>query len=257
MNEATSNFIFGVVGDNLKFLELSFGIEEEKVKLEGIGVYRLHETRNWFVFNQSSLVGYGDRQTLNIGLGVRYINDEDTLILGANAFHDYEFRSDHRRVGVGAEVLTSLFQLRANYYKALTGDIEYGGEQEAALDGHDIKLTYELPYFYSSNLFVSDEKWYDGAGYKESSTTWGAAAEIAPNLIVTLAGEKDSAGTSDMSASISYQIRFGEKPSSRVKRDGVFKFELGSVRHMLYQPVQRENRIMKKSAKIGVTVSGY
>ena len=41
------------------------------------------------------------------------------------------------------------------------------------------------------------------------------------------------------------------------KSDREFTFKLKSVMSELYKPVQRENRIMKKSIKLGVTVSGY
>jgi hypothetical protein len=40
-------------------------------------------------------------------------------------------------------------------------------------------------------------------------------------------------------------------------QDGVWSTKLKPIREKLYQPVQRENRIMKKAIKMGVTVSGY
>ena len=57
---------------------------------------------------------------------------------------------------------------------------------------------------------------------------------------------------------LNYSIPLGAKRSttnSKTDRDFTFKFK--SVRSELYKPVQRENRIMKKSIKLGVTVSGY
>jgi hypothetical protein len=257
MNEAANNFTYGLLGERLKYLELSLGVDEGKPLIEGMAVYGLYEKKNWFVFNQTSLVEYDSRETLNFGLGVRHINDDDTVIVGANVFHDYEFGTEHRRVGVGAEVLTSIVQLRANYYKAVTGEISNGGDQEVALDGHDIKFSYELPFFYSSNVFLSEAQWYDDTGYRTSSTKFGASAELAPNFLLEVSGERDDANEADIIASVSYHLNFGEKRPNRTPRDGVFRFKLDPVRHMLYQPVQRENRIMKKIAKIGVTVSGY
>ena len=59
-----------------------------KTKTEAVGVYRLHENDNTFIFNQTSLVNYNDRRTINLGLGAREINDDETAIYGGNIFYD-------------------------------------------------------------------------------------------------------------------------------------------------------------------------
>jgi len=66
---------------------------DAKTKTEAMTVYRLHEDKNMFLFNQASIVGFDGRTTLNLGLGVRHINDAETVIMGANAFYDYELDS--------------------------------------------------------------------------------------------------------------------------------------------------------------------
>ena len=48
---------------------------------------------------------------------------------------------------------------------------------------------------------------------------------------------------------LTYSMPIGENEASELVTN--------TVRHMLYKPVQRENRIKKKSIKLGVTVSGY
>jgi hypothetical protein len=40
-------------------------------------------------------------------------------------------------------------------------------------------------------------------------------------------------------------------------QDGDWSTKFEPIREKLYRPVQRENRIMKKAIKLGVTVSGY
>jgi hypothetical protein len=40
-------------------------------------------------------------------------------------------------------------------------------------------------------------------------------------------------------------------------QNGDFTSKLKNIRKALYKPVERENRIMKKSIKLGVTASGY
>ncbi len=252
-NSQIHAFSDSLLGEHLKYLSLSIGQDEGEMYLDGMAVYGLQETQNWFVFNQASMVNYDSRTTFNIGLGARHINDGDTVILGVNAFYDLELDSNHRRASIGGEVLTSLFQLRANYYKGLTGERIYEGANEEAMDGQDIKLTYELPYFYGSDIYFLSSQWYDGADYRTSSDEFGVSAEIRPNLTLRLAQNKVQGQAADVSASISYSYTFGQKPDVRSPRDGVMRFALEPIRNVLYKPVQRENRIKKSTT---ATASG-
>ena len=59
---------------------------DAKTKTEAMTVYRLHEDKNMFVFNQASIVGFDGRTTLNLGLGVRHINDAETVIWAQTHF---------------------------------------------------------------------------------------------------------------------------------------------------------------------------
>ena len=57
-NSQLSAFSSSLLGENLKYLSLSLGQDEGKLQLEGMSVYGLQETKNWFVFNQTSIVNY-------------------------------------------------------------------------------------------------------------------------------------------------------------------------------------------------------
>jgi hypothetical protein len=257
LNEGAVNFLQTGPTSPWKHLSFSLAIDGGKPNVDFMGVYGIHEEKNYFLFNQTSIVQYDDRTTLNFGLGLRHINDQETVIIGGNIFHDHEFDSGHNRLGVGLEALTSVAQFRANYYKALTDQISFDGGQEEALDGYDAKFTYELPFFYSSNVFAKYTKWTDGAGYTTSSGEIGLGAEIAPNLTVNLAGSSSDDAPDNFSARVTYAIALGGTSSVPAIRDGHARTTLQPIRYMLYQPVQRENRIMKKTTRLGVTASGY
>ena len=246
-----------LLNNRLKYLSLSVGRDRDELFLEGMSVYGLYENQNWFLFNQTSLINYDGRNTLNFGLGARHINDPETIIVGANAFYDFEFGSEHRRTGVGAELLTSLLQMRANYYISATGERLVDGVYEEALSGNDLRLTYELPFFYQSDFYLLTSNWYDGRGYSTFSREYGLTAEIAPSLMLELASTSDRGRADRLSGSLTYRFTLGSEPDRRVPRDGVFRFALEPVREMLYEPVQRENRIMKKTIALGVTASGF
>jgi hypothetical protein len=250
---------------NFTHLELSLGTDSfgldagsSKVSAEIMSVYRLYEDETTFLFNQSSLNTFNNRTTVNTGLGARYITSDEKMIFGANAFYDYEIEAKHKRTGVGVEFITSMFEVRANRYNAVSGNITYKGINESALDGRDFKLTANLPYFYSSNVYFTDSQWKDGAGYVTNTEEFGLKAELLPNAYFTIASQQQDSGKREQVASFSYSIPLGKAAVEKKKmQDGSWSAKLKPIREKLYKPVQRENRIMKKAIKIGVTVSGY
>ena len=239
-------------------LDLSLGWDNDKPTLSIMSVYGLNETKNWFIFNQSSLVNYNDGNTINLGFGARHINDKETLILGVNAFYDYEFDSGHRRSSLGIEALTSLVELRANSYSAQSGTITYNGINETALGGYDYNLKAQLPYSYSSNIYIKRTKWLDNIDYSSSIKEWGIEVEPVSNVKITLGSQQQNMADSKFVGTITYSMPFGQADTSaKQKHSGNWSTSLESVRDKLYKPVQRENRIAKKAIKLGLTVSGY
>ena len=241
---------------NLNIGSDSLGLRNGSSTLtELMAVYRLYETQNSFFFNQTSLSNFDGRNTVNIGVGARYIFNADAAILGANTFFDYELDSAHQRLGLGAELITSILEVRANSYDVQSGTINYNGVDETALDGYDVKVTGKIPY---ADIYFEKSYWTDNSGYKTNNEEFGISADIIKNLTLTVAQQKKESNESVGVISLNYSIPLGAKASivdSKVDRD--FTFKLKSVRSELYKPVQRENRIMKKSIKLGVTVSGY
>lgn len=228
-----------------------------KNKVELTSVYRLHEDDNKFIFNQASLVDFNDRKTLNLGLGIRHINDDETIIYGANIFYDYERDSKHKRSGIGAEYITSIGEIHVNKYKAISGTLAYKGINEAALDGHDIRLSYNLPVLYSSSLFYNEGSWKDGKSYKTDTKEWGVKGELLPNLHLSVSSQKKDNTNKTTVSALSYAIPFGKNASQKIMQNGEFTSKLKNIRSALYKPVKRENRIMKKSISLGVVASGY
>ena len=242
---------------NWMYLDLNIGREDDKTVGEVMSVFRLKETPNWGIFNQTSIVNHGGRSTANIGFGARHINDADTVIIGFNAFLDRELAVENSRAGVGTEFLTSIAQFRANYYESLSGSVLYKGVTETALDGYDYKLSYELPFFYDSDIYFKGSHWEDGAGFNTDSDEFGLTAEILPNMSLRVASQKTDAKASDTIGSISFSIPLGgTAKKSRKKRSFALQTKLQPIRSELFKPVQRENRIKKKSVGV-VTVSGF
>ena len=81
------------------------------------------------------------------------------------------------------------------------------GINETALDGYDVKLTANLPYFYSSDVYFTRTEWNDGGGYTSRTDEFGLNAEIMPNLTVNVARQNQKGRTGETVASVSYSLK--------------------------------------------------
>jgi hypothetical protein len=247
---------------------MGLGVNKSDTKTEAMTVYRLKETGNWFLFNQTSAVSFNNRTTINTGFGARNINDSKTIVTGYNLFYDYELDAKHDRVGAGFELLSSIFELRANAYQAMSKALTYNGNTETALDGYDVKLTANLPYFYSSNLYGKLSNSKDDSTYEIKYYEAGLNAEILPNLTLSVAAQhKENSANTEAIASLNYSIPLGvANKVGKVMQDGDWSTKFEPIKEKLHRPVERENRIMKKitsvvtssgSSTIKITSSGY
>ena len=55
-------------------------------------------------FMQSSIGNANSRTVINLGLGRRYLSDDETVLTGFNAFLDYDPKYGHQRASIGAEL---------------------------------------------------------------------------------------------------------------------------------------------------------
>lgn len=124
-------------------------------------------------FFQGSIIALDDSETLNLGLGQRWLLNDNKIIVGLNAFYDNEWDVGHERMSIGGELLTSVGDIRVNSYKALTnGKTNDKGNEEKALDGMDMELALPLPYLPSTRIHAKAFDWEgeDGASDLEGDT---------------------------------------------------------------------------------------
>jgi len=107
--------------ENMKYLDFNINAQEHlKPTFSIMSVNEIMKIDSGTIFNQTSINTHDDDETINLGFGVRKLLNDNTLLLGANTFYDYQLNESHKRVGVGAEAITSIFDLRGNYYNALS-----------------------------------------------------------------------------------------------------------------------------------------
>ena len=164
------------------------------------------------IFNQTSINTHDSDETINIGFGVRKLLNDNTLLLGANTFYDHQLTESHKRSGAGVEAITSIFDVRANYYNAISGRrTNAGGTIERALDGWDLRGDYHLPIEQDVNLFISAFEFENPetiSAYKETGNKLGMDAKLG-NFVLEGGYMDDNQANDAYFGSIKYVVNFG------------------------------------------------
>jgi hypothetical protein len=265
MTSSTSAFISTGIGallsPNFDTVEVSTNLKEGNSSVD-IGVLRAFgDNPNSFIFNQINLNRYNDRTTLNLGLGYRRLNADETWMGGVNAFYDHEFPNDHKRNGVGFEVVSSVLESRVNSYHGTTGYIkDKSGTDSKVLDGRDMGFKVALPYLPGMMFGMNAVQWKGIDGLKDQKMRkYSLGGSLSDNLSVSYVRTdyKDAAKKDIDSISLNYTWAFGQekhvRPTLFTLSDKAYEFKkLGAER---YDLVKRENNLVKKRSGT-LTVTG-
>ena len=244
--------------ERVKYLDIKIDVQERYNPAFSItNLNSLFESDTSAFFNQNTLTHNKDEQTINFGLGYRKLLNDDKLLLGANIFYDYAFDDNHRRLGLGIEAISSVFDLRGNLYEAESDIITLSdGSNEEALDGWDARLDYHVPVGFDLRIFGTYFDWENNAKtYENKGEQYGLAGQY--GLVKFEIGYRDAENRKkDAFANLNIVIPLGSVATSGVVSRGML--ELVSVRDQLYEPVERENRIRVVKVSAGnVIVSGF
>ena len=265
MTSSTGSFISSGIGallsPNFDTVEVSTNLKEGNSSVD-IGVLRAFgDNPNSFIFNQINLNRYNDRTTLNLGLGYRRLNADETWMGGVNAFYDHEFPNDHKRNGVGFEVVSSVLESRVNSYHGTTGYIkDKSGTDSKVLDGRDMGFKVALPYLPGMMFGMNAVQWKGIDGLKDQKMRkYSLGGSLSDNLSVSYVRTdyKDAAKKDIDSISLNYTWAFGQekhvRPTLFTLSDKAYEFKkLGAER---YDLVKRENNLVKKRSGT-LTVTG-
>jgi hypothetical protein len=265
MTSSTGSFISTGIGallsPNFNTVEVSTNLKEGDSSVD-IGVLRAFgDNPNSFIFNQINLNRYDDRTTLNLGLGYRRLNADETWMGGVNAFYDHEFPDDHKRNGVGFEVVSSVLESRVNSYHGTTGYIkDKSGTDSKVLDGRDMGFRVALPYLPGMMFGMNAVQWKGIDGLKDQKMRkYSLGGSLSDNLSVSYVRTdyKDAAKKDIDSISLNYTWAFGQekhvRPTLFTLSDKAYEFKkLGAER---YDLVKRENNLVKKRSGT-LTVTG-
>ena len=154
-----------------------------------------HLSNKHLYFTQLRLANHepyadGDQRTLfNVGLGFRTLTQDNNAILGLNLFYDHEFEQEHQRVSLGAEYLTSVFEVYANRYERLSEIAKYGTTTETVLDGYDVHIVGQLPYLPWGKVVYNNYSW-NATGKDTQGERYSLEAQILRNMVFEI-GQSD------------------------------------------------------------------
>ena len=60
-------------------------------------------------FFQGSFMAKKNRDTVNLGIGRRFLSDDESWMYGINVFYDYEIKYGHQRASIGGEMKNAAF----------------------------------------------------------------------------------------------------------------------------------------------------
>lgn len=196
--------------------------------------------------------------TGNIGVGYRFLVDEESLLFGVNAWYDRMWNPDHQRVGLGAEIIGGYLDLRANWYNGISDWKLNDGKLEKALDGFDVSVEGPLPYMPWARVNLGYYYWDALRGAKNLNGFRG-------ELVVDVTRQFQISGgihadNQDTTAFIKLSLSLGA-PADRqftLVDTGVTStpFVKRDLRRMVLMPVKRQHRIVLQRRSRSGGVSG-
>jgi hypothetical protein len=137
--------------------EVSIDIEKNsEPKFNILAVRDIDKTESTNFFTQVSFrnidVSDSERYIGNVGLGYRFLTEDESMMIGFNSFYDHDLHYGHKRASIGFEARASTLDFNFNQYHALSGmqkvlqRHQTTATEEQSLGGVDYRLASQLPY---------------------------------------------------------------------------------------------------------------
>ena len=242
------------------FENTDFSIKKiETIKPEiGIQTFKIfsEDSSDLSFFQGSLFLHDSDRETFNIGLGQRYLSNDESILFGLNAFYDYEFDYEHQRFSIGAEIKSSILDLNYNQYFAESSSKKgKNGKDEEAIDGYDVEIGAHLPYIPSMKAYLKAFDFEVPGGNDFQGLEFSTLFKVPNSGFSFEIGHTDYDNHNDQSF---INLRY----SNSIKNPGTSlfsseAFERISMKDRMYEKVRRENIIKKKGAGFTVKAGGF
>ena len=131
-------------------------------------------TEDRVFFYQAQLNSYpvqGEiRQSVNYGIGKRFLSEDKSHFWGYNTFFDLDTELNSR-FGLGSEFKASNFNVSGNYYldAGIGEDQNVGATIERVLNGYDINVSGQVPYAPWANINYNNYTWVADKATQDST----------------------------------------------------------------------------------------
>jgi hypothetical protein len=252
----------GGLPDWAKRIELEWALREDtNFDFQALTIQPLYESSDEknIIFTQFN-VGRHERfqeyrTTTNLGLGLRRLLANNTVLLGGNIFYDREWDNSHDRLGAGLEVRWNNFDLYANYYRGLSGGRKIIGDTfEEALDGTDIELTSQVPHFPWMRV-RGKGFWWETPGVSKDVRGWSASTEmdITRNFLLEVGMLDDNFNDREFFAKLRITIDHN-RPTMLSNTVDKKAFRMRDMRKHKLDRVRRENKVIVQRKSSGVVI---
>ena len=242
------------------FENTDFSIKKiETIKPEiGIQTFKIfsEDSSDLSFFQGSLFLHDSDRETFNIGLGQRYLSNDESILFGLNAFYDYEFDYEHQRFSIGAEIKSSILDLNYNQYFAESSSKKgKNGKDEEAIDGYDVEIGAHLPYIPSMKAYLKAFDFEVPGGNDFQGLEFSTLFKVPNSGFSFEIGHTDYDNHNDQSfINLRYSNSIKNPGTSLISSEA---FERISMKDRIYEKVRRENIIKKKGAGFTVKAGGF
>jgi len=181
-----------------------------------------------------------DRFVANIGLGKRFLSDDNSSMTGVNAFLDYDDEGN-LRTSIGLEVRGAVLDFAFNNYFGMDD-----ASDEKVLDGYDMRLASQIPYLHWADVFVNSYSWDGESRDDVKGLVYGSELSLSPSVNFEIAyDDKDKAGLDD---EYYVKLMFVHPPRNTASLAGGISSEMWrsktDMSDQMLTKVQRNNKIM-------------
>ena len=207
------------------------------------------DTSNFFTqFSiQSQDVGQNDpRYVGNLGLGYRFLNDDNSLMIGANVFYDRDFEHDHERGSIGFEAKGGNLEINFNLYEDISLQQVANKRKEQSLGGYDFNVSSQVPFMPWARLNYTSYEWdKDLASTNTKGEKYSSEFNLTPSLVFEY--EYDESGNSgDDITSGKFTFVYPPRDNKPTIASGLSSqaFTYSNVSDKLNDKVKRKNKLV-------------
>ena len=216
-----------------------------------LGVRDISSKENSNLFTQFSIhtqeINSDDRIIGNIGIGYRFLNSDQSMMFGTNAFYDQDISEEHKRVGFGLEAKASILDFSFNQYIKTTNQLVIAGTKEQVLSGNEYNISSQVPYIPWSTFNYQGYHWDNEKSANDSKgSIYSLEMSVTPSLEFNF--EIDNSSVSGVDDQFNYELVFVYPPRNNKPSltDGLISniaFEKKNMKAALKEKVRRNNNL--------------